>query len=411
VGAVAGAVACGALAGAVGSAASYGITAAQSGRFSWSGLGESVAAGAVTGALAMGLGAGLGGAAGAVTDTASGLLEGGAAADAATAATDAAADGAAGDGAAADADTAQASTEDPATEDAAPGGSAAEEQAASCGGMSFTASTRVLTAGGGLVAISKLRKGDKVIATNTRTGQTSARSVAAVLVHHDTDLYDLRVRTARGSAVIGTTRTHLFWDQDTSRWVKAAALKYGTHLRTPSSGGSVTVTGGYTPRDTAGWMWDLTIPGNNDHDFYVVAGSTAVLVHNCGDDITDVGTNAAASENPDLTARVAEIHGELDPIAQGMRTTAVLRTQEGTDILASGGEDLNPAQRALAGPGDILGSLPGEHAEATALETAFKNGLPPWELAVSRPICPDCQEVIARSGGVINDDLLGAIWP
>jgi hypothetical protein len=28
-------------------------------------------------------------------------------------------------------------------------------------------------------------------------------------------------------------------------------------------------------------MWDLTI--SNDHDFYVVAGQTAVLVHNCGD--------------------------------------------------------------------------------------------------------------------------------
>jgi hypothetical protein len=29
-------------------------------------------------------------------------------------------------------------------------------------------------------------------------------------------------------------------------------------------------------------MWDLTVLGNNDHDFYVVAGATAVLVHNCG---------------------------------------------------------------------------------------------------------------------------------
>jgi hypothetical protein len=32
-------------------------------------------------------------------------------------------------------------------------------------------------------------------------------------------------------------------------------------------------------------MWDLTIPGNNDHDFYVVLASSdtaTVLVHNCG---------------------------------------------------------------------------------------------------------------------------------
>jgi hypothetical protein len=29
-------------------------------------------------------------------------------------------------------------------------------------------------------------------------------------------------------------------------------------------------------------MWDLTVPGNNDHDFYVVAGDTPVFVHNSG---------------------------------------------------------------------------------------------------------------------------------
>jgi hypothetical protein len=27
-------------------------------------------------------------------------------------------------------------------------------------------------------------------------------------------------------------------------------------------------------------MWDLTVPGNNDHDFYVIPGATSVLVHN-----------------------------------------------------------------------------------------------------------------------------------
>jgi len=27
-------------------------------------------------------------------------------------------------------------------------------------------------------------------------------------------------------------------------------------------------------------MWDLTVPGNNDHDFYVINGLAAVLVHN-----------------------------------------------------------------------------------------------------------------------------------
>jgi filamentous hemagglutinin len=39
------------------------------------------------------------------------------------------------------------------------------------------------------------------------------------------------------------------------------------------------------PRQHAGWMWDrdLTIPGNNDHDFYINTLAADVLVHNCGE--------------------------------------------------------------------------------------------------------------------------------
>lgn len=98
-----------------------------------------------------------------------------------------------------------------------------------------------------------------------------------MLVHRDTDRYDLRVRTADGTAVIQTTRNHLFWDAGSHRWVKAAALKYGTHLRV-RSGGAVTVLGGRDPRVSSGWMWDLTV--TNDHDFYVVTAVGALLVHN-----------------------------------------------------------------------------------------------------------------------------------
>jgi len=42
----------------------------------------------------------------------------------------------------------------------------------------------------------------------------------------------------------------------------------------------VTVVAGTTPKQHDGWMWDLTVPGNNDHDFYVIAGTSGVLVHN-----------------------------------------------------------------------------------------------------------------------------------
>ena len=80
--------------------------------------------------------------------------------------------------------------------------------------------------------------------------------------------------------------------------IPAKHLKPGMHLKTPD-GQSAVVVGGSVPADHGGWMWDLTVPGNNDHDFYVfpsqadgsddgayhvTQGDVAVLVHNdsCG---------------------------------------------------------------------------------------------------------------------------------
>src|SRR5438309_1075181 len=60
-------------------------------------------------------------------------------------------------------------------------------------GQSFSACTKVRTASGALVAISTLKAGQQILATDTTTGQDRSEPVAAVLVHHDTDLYDLTV--------------------------------------------------------------------------------------------------------------------------------------------------------------------------------------------------------------------------
>ena len=91
--------------------------------------------------------------------------------------------------------------------------------------------------------------------------------------------------------------------------------------------------------------------------------------------------------------------------------TAVLSTLEGVDVLASGIRDLSPAQRALANEGDILGRLPGEHAEITAMDAASKAGLNPSQMAVSRIICSSCREAIWANGGEVSEDLLRAYWP
>jgi hypothetical protein len=231
-----GSVGCAALAGAAANMASYAVTAAQTGHFSVGGLLMAGATGALIGAASAGLAEGL-------TAVAGGLLGSGAEAGASTMAESAAGE-AADQGSEEAAETAGKDAEE-----------AGEDEPSSCavGGQSFTAKTKVLLADGKKQAISTLKTGQKVLATDTRTGKNKAETITAVLVHDDHDLYDLKVRTGGRTAVIDTISNHLFWDSDSRRWIKAAALKYGTHLRTPS-GGTATALGG--PQTQSGWMWD-----------------------------------------------------------------------------------------------------------------------------------------------------------
>jgi hypothetical protein len=92
-----------------------------------------------------------------------------------------------------------------------------------------------------------------------------------------------------------------------------------------------------------------------------------------------------------LAERAGEIHSALHPIAQEMRTTAVLETNGGR-IVAGGGPDLTPAQRALLGAGETLARLPGAHAEVTALTHAAETGLTPGDRGNQEhlPDLPEC---------------------
>ena len=118
---------------------------------------------------------------------------------------------------------------------------------------------------------------------------------------------------------------------------------------------------------------------------------------------------AEAAEEVGLATRAAQVHGALDPIAQGMRTTAALDTTAGR-IIAGGARDLSPAQRAVLLPGEIAGKLPGAHAEITALGKAAELGATPQSMAVTRIICPQCAAAIEESGGVLTSPTT-AEWP
>jgi hypothetical protein len=323
----AGAIACGALAGVVSSLVTAGAACAdgQKGACSVGSFAKAAVIGGVTGAVGGAFG---GGAAGDLADSVVGDVAAAGAADAVSGgAAEAAAAGAEDTAGSVVSQTAENAGERPA---ASVVRSEGEPAAPSCGGMSFAASTGVLLASGKTEAMSKLTPGQKVLATNTRTGKNQAEKVTAILVHYDRDLFDLKVRSLGRTSVIDTTSNHLFWVPgagDRGRWVRAAALRHGTHLRTPS-GTDAAVVDGWAPRHHDGWMWDLTVPGNNDHDFYVLTAAVSVLVHNCPAGGSQEGSGfggfvrrifgKSAGESVGPNATVGDLRGlepgnELDP--------------------------------------------------------------------------------------------------
>jgi hypothetical protein len=106
-------------------------------------------------------------------------------------------------------------------------------------------------------------------------------------------------------------------------WIPAKQLKPGMHLKTPD-GQSAVVVGGSVPAVHDGWMWDLTVPGNNDHDFYVVAlpgsGGKADARYPLTDDAVVLVHNATPEQKCTLTlgpgpyakSGVALVDGNID---------------------------------------------------------------------------------------------------
>jgi hypothetical protein len=107
-------------------------------------------------------------------------------------------------------------------------------------------------------------------------------------------------------------------------WVSANKLWKNEYLKT-ANGAVAVVVGGSTPKRHDGWMWDLTVPGNNDHDFYVVAGQTTVLVHNCGSDdatplVSGKPNDAYFATQDEAKAAALQAYGVSDTSTVEVRT-------------------------------------------------------------------------------------------
>jgi hypothetical protein len=54
------------------------------------------------------------------------------------------------------------------------------------------------------------------------------------------------------------------------------------------------VVGGRAPADTTGWMRDISVPGDGDHDFYIATTIATILVHNCPESDSNPDRNGLA---------------------------------------------------------------------------------------------------------------------
>ncbi|MCX5302564.1 polymorphic toxin-type HINT domain-containing protein [Streptomyces sp. NBC_00160] len=163
---------------------------------------------------------------------------------------------------------------------------------------SFPTGTKVQMADGSTKAIENIQVGDTVMATDPQTGETGPRQVTATIVTPDdkefTDLTLTDDANPRGPpAAITSTSHHPYWSETRRRWTDAGDLTPGEQLRR-LDGTTLTVqaTRNYPFAVTT---HNLTV--DDLHTYYVLAGATPVLVHNCN-------VTAAARAEADLASSV-----------------------------------------------------------------------------------------------------------
>ncbi len=155
-----------------------------------------------------------------------------------------------------------------------------------CKVNSFAGNTRVLMADGTTKRIDQVRLGDQVMSSAAESGKSEAQDVTALIVGvGEKKLVDVTIETRRSqiglpqrSTVIATDG-HPFYVESTKTWVKATDLKVGDELLSSQRDVTTKVTGVKRHAERS-QVFNLTV--STHHTYYVMAGSTPVLVHNQG---------------------------------------------------------------------------------------------------------------------------------
>jgi hypothetical protein len=130
-------------------------------------------------------------------------------------------------------------------------------------------------------SIDQVKPGDAVADATPTVAEGTEDQTHTVTGTHvtvtDRNYVDVTVATADGSKTIVGTAHHLYWDATSRSWTPASDLRVGHRLQT-SEGATVLIV---ELRAYVAHMATYNLSVDKVHTFYVLAGATPVLVHNC----------------------------------------------------------------------------------------------------------------------------------
>ncbi|MEU1124865.1 polymorphic toxin-type HINT domain-containing protein [Streptomyces sp. NPDC005899] len=174
-------------------------------------------------------------------------------------------------------------------------------------GNSFLPATKVLMSDGSKKPISQVKVGDKLLATDPKTGKTSVETASATIVGAGTkklakitlsQQQDGRLKKVSVTATDG----HPFWVPSLGIWITATNLFAGLHLQS-MSGAAVQVESVSRWNETA-TVHNLTI--TDTHTYYVQVGDESILVHNSGTQQCQVEVTIDKATHPESAQHIED---------------------------------------------------------------------------------------------------------
>lgn len=202
---------------------------------------------------------------------------------------------------------------------------------------SFVPGTLVLLADGSHRPIEDVNVGDLVWATDPVTGKAGRMPVSALIAgagrKHLVDItVDPDGRQGGPTATITATGGHPFWDARTRTWANAEDLSRGDALTTPSGGRATVVK--VRAHNRAQRVHNLTVAGL--HTYFVRAGASDLLVHNCGElDVDERAGGHTISDHVLLNDAALVRKAESEPNGRASRWVDQQQAQQAVTYLLS----------------------------------------------------------------------------